>query len=1822
MDADDELVDSIPDKGLPIDSTDGASDRKRKLGDSDDDLVAGIDKKGKSGSKGDVNSDDSDNDSSEGEGDDVMNSESEEGFDDDDDASGENEYREDGFLILDQNVVESDDDAPKERRQKVQLSRLKKNTNRVTLDDEDLQILKENQEAQHAELFISSGKAAGEDGQKASNVNADGDSEDEIAPEVGGGTEEEDAEQDEMSGFIVDYASDDEGAEGRAEEERVVRPVVARRLPARSKLFNGPSADAIQDSMDIFGMENVDDLEIDDEDDVGLVGDGELGFVVRDGSSDKMDTGLKIERQIRVDNFYTDKDENIRTADLPERYYDQMLGREMPDEVERKEEAMWMVSKLADKLMVNQKPDAYGRFQSMSGLMDSLLEPVEFVLTCIQEEKLEIPFIWAHRRDYLHTSMTRDHLWQILSWDEKWDTIFALRNRIHSEIDSIYNAFEYNSPEFIHDQQTRRSEILTLTALRTEQEKQALNYTESMKDALDLIDNTDDDLEVETEREKVIVLRQQIYDLEKELPQTIELLLRKQREQEHQVQLSLALDNYSASGLMEVKNAFPRSRYEAMIDTCTDDEELKDIHMFLAVLLKGAMKDKENNLSAKMSGSQVTAVTPEVTGDSDGKHEDVAVANETDGFKDLDMDTELKEAETTEVDIVKPTAPTKKRTQFHDKIFQYSRYRKVNGIRDAIQKIYLSPCHMGDAVRNGFAGTDFPATLPGGANEYANMLNDLVDGSILKSNVDVNRALTTIVATELAAEPSVKRAVRHKYREVTTISTNPTGKGLLMITPFSEYFGLHFIKNKPLKHFFDTTGTERSLFLKLVKAEKEGLINIIFDHPGKEQQATNGELVWVKNTEPYIISLGFGYLWFPQNPAENDTFQDMRRLLDLLRYDALDMALCSILIPQLEIETRCDLLRIGKEAVIEEAVENFSKMLDIGPYQPAILEPRDAVAQMLAQCPYRPHYANIVSIHVVAGAHQPVCMVYLDKEGVLCASDLLPSKAINKKDETLEKFITAHKPSLVIVNTSGGFVAKSTMMNLKKRILPKIKAAHEKNRQEKKDAQGMDYDDFDDEGEYNPEVLLIKDDISEIFKMSDRSKKMFPEFHAGVRAAICLGRYVQEPLAEYCNLWTSASASGVFGYEVLFLKLHPLLSLVKSMRSQLLISLERVLVGAVCDIGVDINQANTHDHLSSMLAFVGGLGLRKANALRASIRNKLQYVSSRAELFDRKILKDNVWKNSASFLKIPDLDRGSIEVNPFDNTRIHPECYHNHEWAPKICANAMDNEDWVDGQDYFHIVLDVKRNSKDRLEKLIIEGKRQGGRSKAYLDMWANGRPVLGVTTYRENVQTQNGHTEERVRPAEISDKLSNLLLEEYCATLEEKGEGKHKLQFDQIKEELRFPWLDMRKSITSPTISEMFTMITGESDTSIYVGLKMGCEVLEFDEKLVYDARSGESKARPRAFVKTDCGMKGIISMYELSDNHIDENTFSIQDYLQVGQRIIAVVVGVDKERQSLDMSIKPTYIQSEEDWWIRNRFQNRQMQKWFENVRATPIRDLSRLYMQHFQEEEAFKQYRESLVNDIGGVVSTTEVQRPKGRIANQRHIVHPLFVNCGAKEAEERLLSSLTSVGGTKYDGNVIIRPSSKGPDCLSITWAFNLESQSFMHFDIEEKGKQPGSLGLGSQLFIKYGSITEPFMDLDEIYIRFVDPMNDFAQLMKVHKSFRSCSVEDVEKTMKDDFLRDNTKVPYYIRYEPNTPGMYVLTWYSYKSSNPIKKAKIVLLPTGYLMERRMFPRPADIIKYLEQQVTKGTAGHVSNATMSLVTGSVGSTRSKPTRFSNR
>ena len=205
---------------------------------------------------------------------------------------------------------------------------------------------------------------------------------------------------------------------------------------------------------------------------------------------------------------------------------------------------------------------------------------------------------------------------------------------------------------------------------------------------------------------------------------------------------------------------------------------------------------------------------------------------------------------------------------------------------------------------------------------------------------------------------------------------------------------------------------------------------------------------------------------------------------------------------------------------------------------------------------------------------------------------------------------------------------------------------------------------------------------------------------------------------------------------------------------------------------------------------------------------------------------------------------------------------------------------------------------------------RRLGKSKAWVDLWRHGRPISGKTKYKETVKNEQGLFVEKEFDYELNDAVSLLLIEDYCKELETQGLGKDRQQFESIKDELRFLWLDLRQPLEGPSISEMFTILTGESVSSLHVGMKVGCVVTRVEDKEVFDSRTNTSRRQQRAQVIIDSGMKGYISMFEVSDDRLDENRFNMREVLPEGSKVMAVIISVNIERQLVDLSIKPSYL------------------------------------------------------------------------------------------------------------------------------------------------------------------------------------------------------------------------------------------------------------------------------------------------------------------------
>lgn len=89
--------------------------------------------------------------------------------------------------------------------------------------------------------------------------------------------------------------------------------------------------------------------------------------------------------------------------------------------------------------------------------------------------------------------------------------------------------------------------------------------------------------------------------------------------------------------------------------------------------------------------------------------------------------------------------------------------------------------------------------------------------------------------------------------------------------------------------------------------------------------------------------------------------------------------------------------------------------------------------------------------------------------------------------------------------------------------------------------------------------------------------------------------------------------------------------------------------------------------------------------------------------------------------------------------------------------------------------------------------------------------------------------------------------------------------------------------------------------------------------------------------------------------------------------------------------------------------------------------------------------------------------------------------------------------------KDPGDYIFRPSSKGPDNITLTWKFYVNN--IVHIDIREDDKPTGA-SIGNKLEI-HG---EYFENLQEIVERYIIPCNRSLREVVNHAKFIACDKE--------------------------------------------------------------------------------------------------------------
>jgi transcription elongation factor SPT6 len=324
------------------------------------------------------------------------------------------------------------------------------------------------------------------------------------------------------------------------------------------------------------------------------------------------------------------------------------------------------------------------------------------------------------------------------------------------------------------------------------------------------------------------------------------------------------------------------------------------------------------------------------------------------------------------------------------------------------------------------------------------------------------------------------------------------------------------------------------------------------------------------------------------------------------------------------------------------------------------------------------------------------------------------------------------------------------------------------------------------------------------------------------------------------------------------------------------------------------------------------------------------------------LLTTKIFLNAAGFLRISqdhedhkhskNRHDDDMAPDPLDDTRIHPEDY---ELARKMATDALElDEEDIHDEHPSHVVSLIMHDPDN--EK-----------------------------------------------------KLSELNLDEFAISLYEANDDQKRHTLNLIRDELLKPFAEVRDAFLMPGPWDVVTMLSGETNRTLRVGLIVSVLVQRIKTSFVS--------------VRLDSGIEGVINTEYLADQLLS----SPQDVVSKGQTLPGVVIdlkfNLEQDSFLVELSSRPADVSAGDAV--------------FRRVRHDDCWDHTR-----------FEKDQEVLARK-----KRAEVDRTR------RVIKHPNFHNFNTAQAEAYLEK--------QQRGDVVIRPSSKGIDHLAVTW--KIDTKLYQH-----------------------------------------------------------------------------------------------------------------------------------------------------------------------------
>ncbi|KAJ3517179.1 hypothetical protein NLJ89_g675 [Agrocybe chaxingu] len=447
----------------------------------------------------------------------VSDDSSEEGEEDEEEAR---EIR-DGFIVDEEEEEEEEEEAPRRRRKR----RKRHHRKEEILEEDDLELLEEN---------------TGGTFKRKSRLTRLRHHHDSESPPAASSSKRRgvvESSEDDLDNEEDLRAMNEEAREARREEKRQEQ-LRRRKARVRPELA-GIDANAWDEIHDVFGDGH--------EYDWALVDDDE--FEEEHYKQDTKYQEVFEPSEIRK-RMLTEDDDLIRARDIPERMQlsssSLSLSSPLPDQTRLTEDdlggaAMWVTQRIStEKMQEYFSPN--GEHQDLKG---ALVMAVTFVLRQIFVEQYEVPYIWAHKRDYItrfdvndiqsrDELLTLPELWRISTLGQRYKSLMERRRTLSAAYKRLQVKDEYYEDEI-------EPQVDSVEVIADATEWLSMKYKDKKQDStLDF--RFHDDEEPDTEKKRKMPSRISAYEVAKK--SVVSKLAEKFGIQPHQVVLNFLASHH------------------------------------------------------------------------------------------------------------------------------------------------------------------------------------------------------------------------------------------------------------------------------------------------------------------------------------------------------------------------------------------------------------------------------------------------------------------------------------------------------------------------------------------------------------------------------------------------------------------------------------------------------------------------------------------------------------------------------------------------------------------------------------------------------------------------------------------------------------------------------------------------------------------------------------------------------------------------------------------------------------------------------------------------------------------------------------------------------------------------------------------------------------------------------------------------------------------------------------------------------------------------------------------------------------------------------